>query len=75
MDRHTDGGADAIASMPQDWWHEIGPIGTPADAHAYLDRLEAVGVDAVTMYPAPEVDLALADLETIVEISRQRRRS
>lgn len=73
IDRFTDGGADAIASMPQDWWHEIGPIGNRADAHAYLDRLEAVGVDAVTMYPAPEVDLALRDLETIIDISTQRR--
>jgi alkanesulfonate monooxygenase SsuD/methylene tetrahydromethanopterin reductase-like flavin-dependent oxidoreductase (luciferase family) len=75
MDRFADGGAAAIASMPQDWWHEIGPIGTPADAHAYLDRLAAAGVDAVTLYPAPEVDLALDDLETIVTIAKQRQRS
>ena len=73
MDRNADGGVEAIASMPQDWWHEIGPIGTPTDAHAYLDRLEAAGVDAVTMYPAPKVDLALGDLETIITINRQQR--
>ena len=62
----------AIASMPQDWWHELAPVGTRADAHAHLDRLEAVGVDTVTMYPAPEVDLAVSDLELISEIARQR---
>lgn len=73
MDRFTDGGAEAVASMPRDWWHEIGPIGDRADAHAYLDRLESVEVDAVTMYPAPEVDLALGDLETVIDVASERR--
>jgi alkanesulfonate monooxygenase SsuD/methylene tetrahydromethanopterin reductase-like flavin-dependent oxidoreductase (luciferase family) len=73
IDRFTDGGAEAIASMPREWWHDIGAIGDRADAHAYLDRLEAVGVDAVTMYPAPEVDFALSDLELMIDVSKQRR--
>ena len=72
IDRFADGGADALVSIPRDWWHEIGPIGDRTDALEYLDRLEAIGVDAVTLYPAPEVDLALGDLETIIEIAGQR---
>lgn len=75
MDRFTDGGVDAVGSMPRDWWHEIGPVGDRTDAHAYLDRLEAVDVDAVTMYPAPELDLALGDLEAIIDVLEQRKRS
>ena len=75
VDRRNDGGAEAIASMPLDWWHVLGPIGTRADAHAHLDRLEAVGVDTVAMFPAPEVDLALGDLDAIIEIGRQRSRT
>jgi alkanesulfonate monooxygenase SsuD/methylene tetrahydromethanopterin reductase-like flavin-dependent oxidoreductase (luciferase family) len=72
MDRRLDGGAAAIASMPLDWWHELAPIGTPADAHEHLDRLVAAGVHRIGAYPAPEFDVAMRDIDAMIEVARAR---
>ena len=71
-DRHADGGAPALADLPAAWWHEIGPIGTPQDALTYLDGMEGAGTDVVSVFPAPMVPEAMADIDTLISIARRR---
>lgn len=72
IDRHRDGGAEALADMPVDWWRDLGPIGTTEDALEYLDRVEAAGVDSVSFFPAPDATEALADVGALVDLARRR---
>lgn len=44
---------DAIAAMPVDWWSDLGPIGTPEDAAAYLTAMSDAGADALAVFPDP----------------------
>ena len=72
-DRFVDGGAEALAGMPVDWWRDLGPIGSPEDANEYFDRAEAAGADSVSVFPAYEVEPALRDIRSLVEFARERR--
>lgn len=69
VDRWTDGGVDALADAPADWWTSLGPIGTPDDAITHLEALGAVGVELVGCFPAPVHDLAMADLDTMATVA------
>ena len=73
-DRLADGGASALATMPDDWWWEIGPIGTVVDASEYLDRMEAVGTDRLAFFPAPDLDLARREVDAIGHVRGSRGR-
>ncbi|MGH9212987.1 MAG: LLM class flavin-dependent oxidoreductase [Acidimicrobiales bacterium] len=53
--RHKEQGNDGLVTMPSDWWTELGPIGTPDDAAAHIEALEAAGVDSIGLYPKPRV--------------------
>lgn len=67
--RVESGGHDALVGMPADYWREIGAIGTPDDAAAHIESLEAAGVDSINVFPGPSVDIAyqqLADLAAII---------
>jgi 5,10-methylenetetrahydromethanopterin reductase len=66
FDRH---GVDGLASMPADWWREIGPIGTLDDAVAHIETLEAVGVHSIGMFPAPDVQIAEAQLDDVLRLA------
>lgn len=72
VDRHRDGGAAALADMPADWWHDLGPIGTAEDALEYFDRIEAAGADSVSVFPAPDAKEALADVGSLVDLVQRR---
>jgi alkanesulfonate monooxygenase SsuD/methylene tetrahydromethanopterin reductase-like flavin-dependent oxidoreductase (luciferase family) len=66
---HADRGADGLATMPAEWWVEIGPIGTMADAEAHLAALADAGVHSIGLFPAPELDVALAQLDQVLHLA------
>lgn len=60
----------AIAGMPDDWWGELGPIGTMDDAAAFIDGVHAAGARRVNLFPAPELDLARAQIADVAALYR-----
>lgn len=71
VDRHRQRGVEGVATMPDDWWVEVGPIGTMDDAAAHLGALEAAGVHSVGLFPAPELDVARAQLDDVLALARR----
>jgi len=71
VERHRRLGVEGLASMPDDWWAEIGPIGTLDDAAAHLGALEAAGVHAVGLFPAPDVDVARSQVDDVLALARR----
>jgi alkanesulfonate monooxygenase SsuD/methylene tetrahydromethanopterin reductase-like flavin-dependent oxidoreductase (luciferase family) len=69
--RYDESGVAGLVSMPVDWWQEIGPIGTLDDAAAHLDALEAAGVQHVGLFPDPEVEHGLPQLEHVVALANR----
>jgi 5,10-methylenetetrahydromethanopterin reductase len=67
--RFAASGVDGLATMPVDWWTEIGPIGTLDDAATHLDALEAAGVSSIGLFPAPEVEVAMTQLDQILALA------
>jgi alkanesulfonate monooxygenase SsuD/methylene tetrahydromethanopterin reductase-like flavin-dependent oxidoreductase (luciferase family) len=55
-------GVDGLATMPPDWWSEIGPIGTLDDAAAHVAALEAAGVHSIGLFPPPDRTIAASHL-------------
>ena len=51
------GGPEAVLRMPDDWWLQIGAIGTPDDAVAHLQTLAEAGADRVALFLPPERSL------------------
>jgi alkanesulfonate monooxygenase SsuD/methylene tetrahydromethanopterin reductase-like flavin-dependent oxidoreductase (luciferase family) len=45
---------EALAAMPAAWWNQIGAIGTPDDAAAYLEAMADAGTDCIAMFPDPD---------------------
>ena len=68
LDRFSGGGVEAVATMPREWWAEIGPIGTLDDVIGHLAALDAAGVDHVGLFPAPDVDVARHQLDHLDRI-------
>jgi len=64
-------GVEGIAGMPDDWWAEIGPIGTLDDAAAHIGELEAAGVHSVGLFPAPDVDVARSQVDDVLALARR----
>lgn len=52
------GGPDALLDMPAEHWREIGAIGTPDDALAHVEALEAAGVRSINVFPGPSLEAA-----------------
>jgi alkanesulfonate monooxygenase SsuD/methylene tetrahydromethanopterin reductase-like flavin-dependent oxidoreductase (luciferase family) len=69
--RYAEEGVDGVATMPDDWWAELGPIGTLDDAAAHISALEAAGVHSVGLFPAPEVEIARAQVDDVLAIARR----
>jgi 5,10-methylenetetrahydromethanopterin reductase len=68
--RYEANGADGLASMPAEWWTELGPIGTMDDAIAHVYAVGEAGAQSVALFPAPEVDVGRQQLTTVAEIKR-----
>lgn len=69
--RYDQSGVPGLVSMPTEWWLELGPIGTLDDAATHLDALEAAGVHHVGLFPDPEVEHGLPQLEHVVALANR----
>ncbi len=69
-ERRRDGGADALADMPVEWWREIGAIGTLDDAVAHVEALVDAGAHDVSLFPAPDVAGARRQLADAARLRR-----
>jgi hypothetical protein len=69
--RYAEKGVDAVAAMPDDWWLELGPIGTLDDAAEHIAALEAAGVHSVGLFPAPEVEIARSQVDDVLALARR----
>ncbi|ADB34441.1 Coenzyme F420-dependent N5 N10-methylene tetrahydromethanopterin reductase-like protein [Kribbella flavida DSM 17836] len=69
--RYAESGVPGLVSMPTDWWQELGPIGTLDDAATHLDALEAAGVHHVGLFPDPEVEHGLPQLEHVLALANR----
>ncbi|TWD73187.1 alkanesulfonate monooxygenase SsuD/methylene tetrahydromethanopterin reductase-like flavin-dependent oxidoreductase (luciferase family) [Kribbella amoyensis] len=69
LGRYDAQGVPGLVTMPPDWWTELGPIGTLDDAAAHLDALEAAGVDHVGLFPDPEVEHGLPQLDHVLTLA------
>lgn len=71
VERHAKHGLNGIATMPDDWWAELGPIGTLDDAAAHLDALDAAGVHSIGLFPAADVAIARTQVEDVLALARR----
>lgn len=71
--RYATDGVDGLATMPAEWWAEIGPIGTLDDALAHVAALTEAGATSVALFPAPDVDVARAQLDDVAALVRALR--
>jgi 5,10-methylenetetrahydromethanopterin reductase len=67
-ERHTTGGLDAIASMPSDWWIELGAIGNLDDVLAHAAAMHAAGCTELAFFPGPTVEATREDLDAVATI-------
>lgn len=72
VERHTSGGAEALADIPADWWTEIGAIGDMDAVMAHIDAMADAGVHDLSFFPSPDLTIARGDLEAVVAISQAR---
>ncbi len=63
------GGADALLEMPQDYWVEIGAIGTIDDALDHVAALEAAGVGSINIFPGPELEVAWEQMPQVAALA------
>ena len=49
--RYKSNGTDGLASMPAEWWTELGPIGTLDDAIAHVHAVGEAGAQSVAFFP------------------------
>jgi 5,10-methylenetetrahydromethanopterin reductase len=68
---YDESGEAGLVGMPTDWWTAIGAIGTLEDAAAHIATLEAAGVHHIGLFPDPEVEHGLPQLEYVVELANR----
>lgn len=64
-------GTAGLVGMPSDWWTQIGAVGTLDDAAAHLETLKAAGVHHVGLFPDPEVEHGLPQLDYVLELAKR----
>ena len=69
--RYRDRGVSAVAGMPDDWWAELGPIGTLDDAAAHLVALEEAGAHSIGLFPAADVEVARSQVDDVLALARR----
>jgi 5,10-methylenetetrahydromethanopterin reductase len=65
----TEAGVDGIASAPDDWWIELGAIGTPDDVAAHVAALGDAGATTVAFFPPPFPNEALAQIDRVTSLA------
>ena len=68
IERFEAHGDAAIVDFPDDWWINIGAIGTMDDVMAHIAALAEAGTNDVCLFPGPTLELAREDLESVIEI-------
>jgi 5,10-methylenetetrahydromethanopterin reductase len=68
--RYATRGASALATIPADWWSQIGPIGTLDVARGHLDALASAGANSIALVPEPDVAAARAQLDHVSALIR-----
>jgi alkanesulfonate monooxygenase SsuD/methylene tetrahydromethanopterin reductase-like flavin-dependent oxidoreductase (luciferase family) len=63
------GGREAVLAMPDDWWLQLGAIGTPDDAAAHVQALADAGADRVALFLPPDRSLWDAQLELACDVA------
>ena len=59
-------GVDGVADAPDEWWIELGAIGTPDDVAAHVQALANAGATTVSFFPPTVADDALDQLDHVV---------
>ena len=72
-ERLAAGGAEALASMPREWWIEGGAIGTFDDAVEHVASLGEAGAHDVAIYTCPELAVAREQLDDVTRLARAVR--
>jgi alkanesulfonate monooxygenase SsuD/methylene tetrahydromethanopterin reductase-like flavin-dependent oxidoreductase (luciferase family) len=72
-ERHAERGVEGIADMPDDWWIELGAIGSFDDAVRHAEALAEAGAHDVAFFPGPTVELARDDLEQVTRLAAALR--
>lgn len=72
-ERYAARGVDGIAGMPDDWWIELGAIGTFDDAVRHAEALADAGAHDVAFFAGPTVDLVRRDLVQIGHLTSALR--
>lgn len=67
------GDLEELVQAPDEWWIEIGAIGTPDDIGHHVDALAAAGADAVSFFPAAFVDEARLQVDRVLAEVVSRR--
>ena len=52
--------------MPDEWWTELAAVGDPDDVAAHLDALRTAGVDHAGLFPSPDPDVAVQQLDRLL---------
>lgn len=68
---YAESGVAGLVGMPNEWWTAIGAIGTVEDAAAHIETLEAAGVHHIGLFPDPEVEHGLPQLEFVLELANR----
>ncbi|NIK57575.1 LLM class flavin-dependent oxidoreductase [Kribbella shirazensis] len=68
---YDDSGNAGLVGMPRDWWTQIGAVGTLDDAAAHLETLEVAGVHHIGLFPDPEVEHGLPQLDYVLELANR----
>ena len=68
---YDESGVAGLVGMPSDWWIAIGAVGTLDDAAAHVAGLEAAGVHHIGLFPDPEVEHGLPQLDYVLELANR----
>ncbi len=67
--RYAERGVDGLATMPDDWWAELGPIGTLDDAAAHIAALESAGVHSIGLFPSLDVEVGMSQIDDVLALA------
>ena len=59
--------------MPDEWWTELSGTGTIDDVIAHVAALGTAGAGHVAFFPAPEPEIALAQLADVITVAAALR--
>jgi hypothetical protein len=67
--RHAEQGVDGLATMPSEWWTEIGPIGTLDDAAAHITALQSAGVHSIGLFPSTDPEVGMRQIPDVLALA------